>query len=228
MTVTVAGRGGTGSRVRVTVTYRAATDVPLIGGFLGDRTIRSSTTMRVEGPTPDGRVSDEARGSPIAGCIEDRGEEAEGGALVEVVVAVAALRALDARRAARRRRDRPRCSRGWRAGGDRRLRSRARRPRRRRAWRRRSRWWAARCRRGTPWTHRRRPSGRRWRTGAASRWRRARWRATHREARRGRCPSRATTCASTTYHTARVTSVERGRSSGALSITAPVTVSLRW
>ena len=34
--------------------------------------------------------------------------------------------------------------------------------------------------------------------------------------------------ASTTYHTARVTSVERGRSSGALSITAPVSVSLRW
>jgi len=50
MTVTVAGRGGTGSRVRVTVTYRAGTDVPLIGGLLGDHTIRSSTTMRVEGP----------------------------------------------------------------------------------------------------------------------------------------------------------------------------------
>ena len=52
MTVTVTGRGGTGSRVRVTVIYRAGTDVPLIGGFLGDHTIRSTTTMRVEGPTP--------------------------------------------------------------------------------------------------------------------------------------------------------------------------------
>ena len=52
MSVAVAGRGATGSRVRVTVTYRAGTDVPLIGGFLGDRTIRSSTSMRVEGPAP--------------------------------------------------------------------------------------------------------------------------------------------------------------------------------
>ncbi len=53
MTVTVTGRGGTGSRVRVTVTYRAAhATCPLIGGLLGDRTIRSSTTMRVEGPAP--------------------------------------------------------------------------------------------------------------------------------------------------------------------------------
>ena len=34
--------------------------------------------------------------------------------------------------------------------------------------------------------------------------------------------------ASTTYHTARVTSVERGRSSGTVSTTAPVSVSLRW
>jgi Flp pilus assembly protein TadG len=50
MTVTIAGRGGTGSHVSVTVTYRAGTDVPLIGDLLGDRTIRSSTTMRVEGP----------------------------------------------------------------------------------------------------------------------------------------------------------------------------------
>ena len=52
MTVTVIGRGETGSRVRVTVTYRAGTDVALIGAFLGDHTIRSTTTMRVEGPNP--------------------------------------------------------------------------------------------------------------------------------------------------------------------------------
>ena len=48
LAVTVAGRGEAGSRVRVTVTYRARTDVPLIGALVGDRTLRSSTTMRVE------------------------------------------------------------------------------------------------------------------------------------------------------------------------------------
>jgi Flp pilus assembly protein TadG len=48
--VVVRGRGGAGSRVRVDVAYRAATSVPLVGGLLGDRTIRSSATMRVEPP----------------------------------------------------------------------------------------------------------------------------------------------------------------------------------
>ncbi len=48
--VRVSGRGDAGSRVRVVVTYRAPTDVPIIGALLGDRTIRSSATMRVEGP----------------------------------------------------------------------------------------------------------------------------------------------------------------------------------
>jgi Flp pilus assembly protein TadG len=52
MTVTVTGRGVPGSHVRVTVTYRAGTEVPLIGGFLGDHTLRSTTSMRVEGPPP--------------------------------------------------------------------------------------------------------------------------------------------------------------------------------
>jgi Flp pilus assembly protein TadG len=60
MTVQVGGRRDTGSRVEVTVTYRAATDVPLIGGLLGDHTIRGSTTMRVEGPVyahpPNGQI----------------------------------------------------------------------------------------------------------------------------------------------------------------------------
>jgi Flp pilus assembly protein TadG len=50
LTVTVTGRGSPGARLRATVTYRARTDVPLIGGLLGDRTLRSATTMRVEGP----------------------------------------------------------------------------------------------------------------------------------------------------------------------------------
>ena len=46
--VAVSGREGPGSRVRVTVTYRSPTHVPLVGALFGDRTIRSSTTMRVE------------------------------------------------------------------------------------------------------------------------------------------------------------------------------------
>ena len=50
LTVAISGRGAPGSRVQVTVTYRAGTDVPLVGALLGERTIRSSTTMRVEGP----------------------------------------------------------------------------------------------------------------------------------------------------------------------------------
>lgn len=46
----VRGRAGAGSRVRVEVRYRVPTDVPIIGALLGDRTVRSSATMRVEGP----------------------------------------------------------------------------------------------------------------------------------------------------------------------------------
>jgi Flp pilus assembly protein TadG len=52
LTVMVTGGGDAGSRVQATVTYRARTEVPLIGALVGDRTIRSSTTMRVEGPAP--------------------------------------------------------------------------------------------------------------------------------------------------------------------------------
>lgn len=48
--VQVSRRGDTGTRVHVVVTYRAPTAVPIIGVLLGDRTIRSSATMRVEGP----------------------------------------------------------------------------------------------------------------------------------------------------------------------------------
>lgn len=46
--VEVVGRDGAGSRVTVTVRYRAATAVPLVGILLGDRTLRSTATMRVE------------------------------------------------------------------------------------------------------------------------------------------------------------------------------------
>jgi Flp pilus assembly protein TadG len=46
--VRVTGRGAPGSRVRVEVRYRSETDVPIIGALLGDRTITSTATMRVE------------------------------------------------------------------------------------------------------------------------------------------------------------------------------------
>jgi Flp pilus assembly protein TadG len=46
--VAVAGKGAPGSRVRVEVRYRAPTDVPLVGGALGDVTLVGRATMRVE------------------------------------------------------------------------------------------------------------------------------------------------------------------------------------
>ena len=48
LTVTSAGRGAAGSRVRVEVAYRAPTAVPLLGAAVGDLTLRASATMRVE------------------------------------------------------------------------------------------------------------------------------------------------------------------------------------
>ena len=48
MTVTVHGREGPGSHVQVEVTYTAPTDVPLVGGLLGDVTLQATATMRVE------------------------------------------------------------------------------------------------------------------------------------------------------------------------------------
>lgn len=52
LTVIAHSRGEPGSRVRVTVSYRAPTTVPLIGRMVGERTLRASATMRVEGPAP--------------------------------------------------------------------------------------------------------------------------------------------------------------------------------
>ncbi|MGH9224261.1 MAG: TadE/TadG family type IV pilus assembly protein [Acidimicrobiales bacterium] len=46
--VTVTGRGGPGSRVTVTVRYRAATSLPIMGALVGDLRLEASTTMRVE------------------------------------------------------------------------------------------------------------------------------------------------------------------------------------
>jgi hypothetical protein len=48
MTVTVEGRNGSGSRVRVRVAYRAVTDVPFVGALLGDVDLEGEATMRVE------------------------------------------------------------------------------------------------------------------------------------------------------------------------------------
>jgi hypothetical protein len=50
LSVRATGRGEPGSRVRVEITYRAPTDVPLVGALVGDRTLRATATMRVEGP----------------------------------------------------------------------------------------------------------------------------------------------------------------------------------
>ena len=50
LAVRTSGGGAEGERVRVEVTYRIPTAVPLVGALLGDRTVRSATTMRVEHP----------------------------------------------------------------------------------------------------------------------------------------------------------------------------------
>ncbi len=50
LTVRATGRGEAGSRVRVRITYRAPTEVPIVGALIGDRTLRAEATMRVEGP----------------------------------------------------------------------------------------------------------------------------------------------------------------------------------
>jgi Flp pilus assembly protein TadG len=49
MDVEVRGRDGPGSRVRVTVDYRIPTSVPVIGPLLGEISVGTTVTMRVEG-----------------------------------------------------------------------------------------------------------------------------------------------------------------------------------
>lgn len=46
--VEVSGRGDVGSRVTVSVSYRAVTDVPLIGPIVPDVGLKADATMRVE------------------------------------------------------------------------------------------------------------------------------------------------------------------------------------
>jgi Flp pilus assembly protein TadG len=48
LTVTTTGRGAPGSRVRVEVAYRTSSALPLVGGAVGNLTLRASATMRVE------------------------------------------------------------------------------------------------------------------------------------------------------------------------------------
>ncbi len=45
-------RGPSSSIIRVTVHYRARTDVPLVGLLLGDVKVRAAVAMRVEDPNP--------------------------------------------------------------------------------------------------------------------------------------------------------------------------------
>lgn len=52
--VSTSARGEVGSTVRVTVRYRAPTEVPLVGVLLGDPELEASVAMRVEGTGPDG------------------------------------------------------------------------------------------------------------------------------------------------------------------------------
>lgn len=48
LSVEVSGRGAPGSRVRVVTRYRSPTEVPLVGGLVGDADLSATVTMRVE------------------------------------------------------------------------------------------------------------------------------------------------------------------------------------
>ena len=48
LNVEASGRGEAGSRVKVHVSYRSPTDVPLVGAALPDLTLEAAATMRVE------------------------------------------------------------------------------------------------------------------------------------------------------------------------------------
>lgn len=52
MSVSTSGGGAPGSLVAVSITYRAATEVPLVGRLLSDPVLHATVTMRVEGPSP--------------------------------------------------------------------------------------------------------------------------------------------------------------------------------
>jgi len=48
LTVTVTGRGRPGSRAYIEVRYAAPTDLPLVGGLLGDVGLRANAAIRIE------------------------------------------------------------------------------------------------------------------------------------------------------------------------------------
>ena len=48
LTVTSTGRGAPGTRVRVEVSYRTSSAVPLLGAAVDNLTLRATATMRVE------------------------------------------------------------------------------------------------------------------------------------------------------------------------------------
>jgi Flp pilus assembly protein TadG len=50
VTIAITGADATNRRVRVEVAYKVPTAVPLVGGLVADRTIRTTATMRVETP----------------------------------------------------------------------------------------------------------------------------------------------------------------------------------
>ena len=54
LTVDLSARGGVGSHVEVSVTYRSPTDLPLVGHLLGDVELGATATMRVESDGADG------------------------------------------------------------------------------------------------------------------------------------------------------------------------------
>ena len=50
LSVSVSRQTGPTARVRVELTYRVPTRVPLVGALLGDRSVTATATMRIESP----------------------------------------------------------------------------------------------------------------------------------------------------------------------------------
>ncbi len=48
LSVSLTGGSASGDTVTTTLTYRSATEVPLVGALVGDITLKASVSMRVE------------------------------------------------------------------------------------------------------------------------------------------------------------------------------------